>query len=159
MKNLIQIHSRTEGTSSAAILLLSLSCCKDKDCREGGCRVRGHTLRTMSFVNSDEVVISATSHLTTTQNRPTVKNNKTTKPSTGGNPLPSAYKQEIQQILVRTRLTTALIPTCNTLLLLSDNTREYNEYSRNRCYVFASRFKSHAYIIPQKSQRRKVIHL
>jgi len=27
--------------------------------------------------------------------------------------------------------------TCNTLLLLSDNTREYNEYSRNRCYDFA----------------------
>ena len=35
---------------------------------------------------------------------------------------------------------------CNTLLLLSDNTREYNEYSRNRCYVFTSKFKQHAYI-------------
>jgi len=55
MKNLIQIHSRTEGTTSAAMLLLSLSCCKDKDCREGGCRVRGRTLRTMSFVNFGEV--------------------------------------------------------------------------------------------------------
>jgi len=55
MKNLIQIHSRTEGTSSAAMLLLSLSCCRDKHCREGGCRVRGRTLRTMSFVNSGEV--------------------------------------------------------------------------------------------------------
>ena len=30
MKNLIQIHSRTEGTTSAAMLLLSLSCCRDK---------------------------------------------------------------------------------------------------------------------------------
>ena len=55
MKNLIQIHSRTEGTTSATMLLLSLSCCRDKDCREGGCRVRGRTLRTTSFVNSGEV--------------------------------------------------------------------------------------------------------
>jgi len=55
MKNLIQIHSRTEGTTSAAMLLLSLSCCNDKDCRQGGCRVRGRTLRTLSFVNSGEV--------------------------------------------------------------------------------------------------------
>jgi len=35
-----------------------LSCCNDKDCREGGCRVRGRTLRTMSFVNSGEVASS-----------------------------------------------------------------------------------------------------
>ena len=55
MKNLIQIHSRTEGTASAAMLLLSLSCCRDKHCREDCCRVRGRTLRTMSFVNSGEV--------------------------------------------------------------------------------------------------------
>ena len=55
MKKLIQIHSRTEGTTSAAMLLLSLTCCRDKDCRNGGCRVRGRTLRTMSFVNSGEV--------------------------------------------------------------------------------------------------------
>jgi len=55
MKNLIQIHSRIKGTTSAAMLLLSLSCCGDKDCRHGGCRVRGRTLRTMSFVNSGEV--------------------------------------------------------------------------------------------------------
>jgi len=55
MKNLIQIHSRTKGTTSAAMLLLSLSCCRDKHCREGGCRVRGRTLRTLSFVNSGEV--------------------------------------------------------------------------------------------------------
>jgi len=55
MKNLIQIHSRTKGTTSAAMLLLSLSCCRDKHCRDGGCRVRGRTLRTMSFVNSGEV--------------------------------------------------------------------------------------------------------
>jgi len=55
MENLIQIHSRTEGTTFAAMLLLSLSCCNDKDCREGGCRDRGRTLRTMSFVNSGEV--------------------------------------------------------------------------------------------------------
>ena len=55
MKNLIQIHSRSEGTTSAAMLLLSLSCCRDKHCRHGGCRVRGRTLRTMSFVNSGEV--------------------------------------------------------------------------------------------------------
>ena len=40
---------------SAAMLLLSLSCCRDKDCRDGGCRVRGRTLRTLSFVNSGEV--------------------------------------------------------------------------------------------------------
>jgi len=32
-----------------------LSCCRDKHCRHGGCRVRGRTLRTMSFVNSGEV--------------------------------------------------------------------------------------------------------
>ena len=55
MKNLIQIHSITKGTTSAAMLLLSLSCYRDKDCRDGGCRVRGHTLHTMSFVNSGEV--------------------------------------------------------------------------------------------------------
>jgi len=55
MKNLFQIHSKTKGTTSAAMLLLSLSCCRDKDCRDGGCRVRGRTLRTMSFVNSNEV--------------------------------------------------------------------------------------------------------
>ena len=55
MKNLIQIHSRTKGTTSAAMLLLSLSCCRDKYCREGGWRVRGRTLRTLSFVNSSEV--------------------------------------------------------------------------------------------------------
>jgi len=55
MKNLLQIHSRTEGTTSAAMLLLSLSCCNDKDCQEGGCRVRGRTLRTLSIVNSGEV--------------------------------------------------------------------------------------------------------
>jgi len=40
---------------SAAMLLLSLSCCRDKHWREGGCRVRGRTLRTKSFVNSGEV--------------------------------------------------------------------------------------------------------
>jgi len=55
MKNLIQNHSRTKGTTSAAMLLLSLSCCKDKHCREGCCRVRGRTLCTLSFVNSGEV--------------------------------------------------------------------------------------------------------
>ena len=55
MKNLIQIHSKTEGTTSAAMLLLSLSCCRDKHCINGGCRVLGRTLRTMSFVNSGEV--------------------------------------------------------------------------------------------------------
>jgi len=55
MKNLIQIHSRTEGTTSAAMLLLSLSSCRGKHCREGGCSVRGRTLRTLSFVNSGEV--------------------------------------------------------------------------------------------------------
>ena len=55
MKNLIQIHSRTKGTTFAAMLLLSLSWCRDKHCREGGCRVRGRTLRTLSFVNSGEV--------------------------------------------------------------------------------------------------------
>ena len=54
-KNLIQIHSRTKGTTSAAMLLLFLSCCRDKHCREGGCRVRGRTLRTLSFVYSGEV--------------------------------------------------------------------------------------------------------
>jgi len=54
-RNLIQIHSRTKGTTSAAMLLLSLSCCGDTHCREGGCKVRGRTLRTLSFVNSDEV--------------------------------------------------------------------------------------------------------
>ena len=58
MKNLIQIHSRAKGTTSAAMLLLSLSCCRDKHYREGGCRVRGRTLRTMSFVNSGEVASS-----------------------------------------------------------------------------------------------------
>jgi len=42
-------------TTSATMLLLSLSCCRDKDCRDGGCRVRGRTLRTLSFVNSGEV--------------------------------------------------------------------------------------------------------
>jgi len=55
MKNLIQILSRTKGTTSATMLLLSLFCCRDKHCRDGGCRVRGRTLRTMSFVNSGEV--------------------------------------------------------------------------------------------------------
>jgi len=54
-KNLFQIHSKTKGTTSAAMLLLSLSCFRDKHCRDGGCRVRGRTLRTMSFVNSSEV--------------------------------------------------------------------------------------------------------
>jgi len=54
-KNLIQIHSRTKGTTSAAMLLLFLSCCRDKHCREGSCRVRGRTLRTLSFVNYGEV--------------------------------------------------------------------------------------------------------
>ena len=47
MKNLFQIHSKTKGTTSAAMLLLSLSCCRDKDCRDGGCRVCGRTLRTV----------------------------------------------------------------------------------------------------------------
>jgi len=37
------------------MLLLSLSWYRDKDCRDGGCRVRGRTLRTLSFVNSGEV--------------------------------------------------------------------------------------------------------
>jgi len=37
------------------MLLLSLSWCRDKDCRDGGCRVSGRTLRTLSFVNSGEV--------------------------------------------------------------------------------------------------------
>jgi len=35
--------------------MLSLSWCRDKDCRDGGCRVSGRTLRTLSFVNSGEV--------------------------------------------------------------------------------------------------------
>ena len=55
MRNLIQIHSRIKGTTSSAMLLLSLSCCRDTNCREGGCRVRGRTFRTLSFVNSGEV--------------------------------------------------------------------------------------------------------
>ena len=58
LKNLIRIHSRSKGTTSAAMLLLSLSCYRDKHCREGGCRVRGRTFRTMSFVNSSEVASS-----------------------------------------------------------------------------------------------------
>jgi len=37
------------------MLLLSLSWCRDKDCRDGSCRVSGRTLRTLSFVNSGEV--------------------------------------------------------------------------------------------------------
>jgi len=37
------------------MLLLSLSWCREKDCRYGGCRVRGRTLRTLSFVNSSDV--------------------------------------------------------------------------------------------------------
>jgi len=37
------------------MLLLSLSWCRDKDFRDGGCRVRGRTLRTLSFVSSGEV--------------------------------------------------------------------------------------------------------
>ena len=55
MKNWSQIHSNTNGTTSAAMLPLSLSCCRDKNCRDGGCRVRGRTLRTLSFVNSSDV--------------------------------------------------------------------------------------------------------
>jgi len=55
MKNYFQIHSNTKGTTSAVMLLLSLSCCRDKRCRDGGCRVRGRTLRSLSFVNSSEV--------------------------------------------------------------------------------------------------------